>query len=542
MLREHQQELDQKITEAWQAGHRNILATAACGFGKTVNMAHIVGKYQVPAICIAHREELVGQISCTLARESIPHRIVAPDKIIRQITDKHVRLYGASFYQPRSPYGVAGIDTLVRRDDPWFDQVRIWQMDEAHHVLSDNKWGRGVDKFPNAVGCGWSATLRRADRRGLGRSSHGVFDVIVRGQGARWLIDRGFLADYRIYAPSGDMDFSHVRVNASGDYDPGQLGEAAEKSHIVGDVVQHYLKHAAGKLGVTFAVNEQMAHEHVAAFQQAGVPAAFIGYKTKDRDKLIEAYARQDIKQLVNMDILGEGFDCAVMEVCSIGAPTLSYARWVQRFFRPLRPSPGKTHGIVIDHVDNWRTMVKLGYGLPDTEQDWTLEAPERRQVVDASGPPVRACVNPDCLRVFEGYSRKCTYCGHVPAIMQRDSIETVEGDLTELDPALLARLRKQSDHIVTPLKQDARWRMNPFALKAWDERAEAQHQLRDAISWWAGVRRDIYREDDSSSYIRFMRTFGMDVESAKMLPGPKAKKLHDKIWEEIANDPSILQ
>jgi superfamily II DNA or RNA helicase len=133
----------------------------------------------------------------------------------------------------------------------------------------------------------------------------------------RWLIDAGHLTDYRIFAPESDIDVRSVKVSAAtGDFNRYQLREAAHRSHIVGDVVAEYQRHAAGKRGITFAVDVETSQALAKAYRTVGVPAESISAKTPDqvRTTLIDKFRSGELQQLVNVDIFGEGFDLPAIE------------------------------------------------------------------------------------------------------------------------------------------------------------------------------------------------------------------------------------
>src|SRR5882762_8257373 len=140
-------------------------------------------------------------------------------------------------------------------------------------MLRDNKWGKVASMFPNARWLGVTATPNRADGRGLGRHADGLFDTMVHAPSMRELIRMGYLTDYRIFTIPSDVDLTDVPISAGGDFSPEPLRKAVHRSHIVGDVVQHYLRIARGKLGVTFAVDVESATQIAAAFNAAGVKA-----------------------------------------------------------------------------------------------------------------------------------------------------------------------------------------------------------------------------------------------------------------------------
>ena len=90
--------------------------------------------------------------------------------------------------------GVAGVDTLIRMSptDPWLQRVTLGVMDESHHLLTKNKWGRAVSMFPHAKWLGVTATPNRADGYGLGRHADGIMDAMVLAPNMRALIEMGY--------------------------------------------------------------------------------------------------------------------------------------------------------------------------------------------------------------------------------------------------------------------------------------------------------------------------------------------------------------
>lgn len=397
----------------------------------------------------------------------------------------------------------------------------------CHHILQKNKWGKAVDLFPNARGLGVTATPVRADGKGLGREFDGVIDCLVEGPPMRELIDRGFLTDYRIFAPPSDLDLSDVPLTASGDYNPQAAKRAVRRSRIIGDVVKHYLKIAPGKLGVTFATDVETASDISKKFQEAGVPAAVLHAKTPDRLRVetIRRFAAGELKQLVNVDLFGEGFDLPAIECVSFARPTESYGLYSQQFGRVLRPMDGKDAALIIDHVGNVSR-----HWLPDAKRTWSLARRDRRaRKTDPELIPVKNCVS--CFRVYEAVHRVCPFCGHFPEPTARSAPEFVDGDLTELDEAALARLRGEIARIDSAPKfpvhasREARFGI----VKNHNARQKAQGELRDKIAWWAGWQRARGRSD-SESYRRFFHGFGVDVMTAQTLGRPEAAALTAEI------------
>lgn len=525
-LRPFQAELKAQIQYAWSNGLRNVLAVSPTGSGKTVIFSNLISEYSGHSVAIAHRQEIVTQISLALARNGVRHRVIGPKDVAHSCTQLHLMELKRNYVDPSSRVSVTGVDTLIRMstDTPWFKQVGLVVQDECHHLLAKNKWGIAQQLFPNAFGLGVTATPCRADGNGLGRHADGIMDTLIAGPTMRDLIGQGYLTDYRIFAPPSDLNLSNVPISAGGDFSPKPLSVAVHKSHIMGDVVQHYLRIAEGKLGITFAVDVAAATEQAKAFRDAGVPAEVVSAKTPDilRASILRRFKNREILQLVNVDLFGEGFDLPAIEVVSMARPTQSFALFAQQFGRALRPMKGKQHAIIIDHVGN-----VYRHGLPDAPRLWSLDRRERRARGLQEGIiPVRTC--PNCAACYERIHRACPYCNEEPAPVNRSNIREVDGDLTELSPDTLARLRAEID---PPLRLP--FKAAPEVIghlkKHHKARQEAQKELREAMALWGG-QRTLLGEDVRTAQRRFFHTFQIDVLSAQTLGKKEAIELKERI------------
>lgn len=529
-LRPYQLDGKRAIINAWDGGVRRVAYTLPTGGGKTTLFSDILHDHAGAAVAIAHRQELVSQISLSLAMFNIRHRIIGPRSVIKMILEQHRSEVGATFYDPNSAIAVAGVDTLIRRVadlEQWRQQVSLWVQDECHHCLPGNKWGKAIDMFPNARGLGVTATPERADGKGL----DGIFDSLVTGPTMRELITDGYLADYRIFAPPSDLDLHTVRTAADGDYNKVDVKVAVKKSHIVGDVVAHYMRIAPGMLGVTFASDVETAGNIADQYNAAGVPAAMVSAKTPDleRHRLLRDFRSRRILQLVNVDLFGEGFDVPSIEVVSFARPTQSYAVYAQQFGRALRPLDGKSHGIIIDHVGNVQR-----HKLPDATRAWSLASRERTtRARDPDAIPVTTCTS--CFRVYEATTNTCPFCGAQPEPVGRSRPEQVEGDLYELDASALAVMRGEVERIDGPIRVPMG--MTGLAAKGitarWRERQETQRALRENIAIWAGYKH-ADGMPDSEIMRRFYWRFGVDIMTAQTLGRADAEDLTARIYDAI--------
>jgi superfamily II DNA or RNA helicase len=534
-LRPYQSKLLADINSAWSDGARNVCAVAPTGAGKTVLFSEAIRQETGPSCAIAHRQELVSQMSLAMARTGIAHRIIGPRNVIRNIIQIQMDELGRSFYNPTALVAVAGVDTLIRRDTQlakWLPTVKLWVTDECHHLIRENKWGTAVDMFPNARGLGVTATPWRTDGKGLGRHASGVIDRLVEGPSMRELIRMGYLTEYRVFAPPSNLDLSRIKVGSTGEFVQHDVADAvAQSSLVMGDIVEHYLRIARGKLGVTFVPSVDTAQRVAEQFNQAGIPAAAVSAQTPDRERfaLLRKFRNRQLLQLVNVDLFGEGFDLPAIEVVSMGRPTESYGLFAQQFGRALRPMDGKSHAIIIDHVCNIAyANGQLHHGLPDAPRAWTLDDRDRKASNTPDDVmPLRVCHV--CTGSYDRYLRVCPYCGAaVPPPSERNGPEFVDGDLTELDAETLAAMRGEVAEVERPTAEVvAEYRAELIAkgcpsigVMAHVKRKAVEHDsrklalatLRDTMLQWAGAQ----GHDDATTYRVFYLRFGIDWLTAQ--------------------------
>lgn len=544
VLRPDQWQLKADVYGEWNAGAKVVCGVLATGGGKSIIMTDIVNdKAQEGAqqAVIAHRQELVSQLSLHVARRGIKHRIIGPTPLVSQITQAHRDEFnGFSFINPSAHCAVAGIDTINARAEElknWAAQIDYWYGDEGHHFLRENKWGRGIKLFTRARGSIWTASPTRADGMGLGSHADGIADAMVFGPEMRRLIELGALCDYEIAIPESDFHIDDTDLPPSGDFTPKKMREASKRSHIVGDVVTEYTRRAFGKRAICFATDVETAGEIAQRFKDAGIPSQAVSAKTPTavRDDFIKRFKRGDIWVLVNVDLFGEGFDVPACEVVIMARPTASLGVYLQQFGRALRTMTGKQYGLIIDHVSNWKR-----HGFPDKPHYWTLDRREKRgkREKDPEDIELTVCRNKACGKPYYKCLPACPHCGHELELPEPGSrtLEAVDGDLMLLDRAKLEEMRKA---ILLPsaatVGTQAAYAAGPLAgagsVNRQIEKIKAQQRLTDAIAQWAGVQRAKGRSDQES-YRRFYLTAGVDVLGA--LSKERTRQDYDALADKV--------
>lgn len=561
MLRDYQFKSKNDIYTAWQDSNiKAVIATMATGAGKTVLYSNILQEFDAPAVLVAHRSELVSQSALALNRERVPHSIIAPKATVDEIVRLEMDTHGYTSYAWRAPIRVAGVDTLVRMtSEPWLTQIALLAIDEAHHVVIGNKWGKVVAMMPQARVLGVTAHATRADGLGLGREADGVFDVLVQGPHGRELINRGFLTDYRMLVPPTDVDFSDVAIGSTGDYKINELRAATHKAkQLCGDIVKHYLRVAPGKLGLTFAVDIEAANELCSEYRKAGVPAEIITGNTSIRERAttMRHFRERRILQLVSVDVLGEGTDVPAVEVISLGRRTASWQLMCQQIGRGLRvdvdeqvaanwgsysdaervahiAASRKPRALILDHVGNLLYHHRTR-GFPDSRQEYSLLRP-----IGARGRgdllPLRTCL--ECYQPYERFLKECPYCHAVPEPSGGGmrTLDAVAGDLVELDPAALKALQDEVARIDGPviLPGGIFPHVKAAITKNHHARYMAQLDMRRISNLWAGYQQSRGLTDREIQRL-FFDTFAVDVLTAQTYNVADAVNLQARVQAEL--------
>ena len=161
-LREYQQDIIDKCRAAFLKGYKRPLIVLPCGAGKTVCFAYMAHRHTGKTWFLVHRQELLDQAKAIVGES---------DNIYIDMVGTALK---KSFFTP----------TLII-------------FDEAHHATAKT-WQRIIAAYPSAYIIGLTATPCRLDGSPLGQ----IFDCLVEGVSANWLIDNRYLAPYNYFAPS----------------------------------------------------------------------------------------------------------------------------------------------------------------------------------------------------------------------------------------------------------------------------------------------------------------------------------------------------
>lgn len=414
ILRPYQLQMLAEAREHMRRGARRVLLVAPTGSGKRIMAVHAISTATARgkrSTFVVHRKELLNQSCASLDEIGLRHGLIQ----------------AGSCPYPGRLVQVASVQTLARRTVEPFDFLFI---DEAHHARSAT-FEDVIAANPNAYVLGFTATPVRLDGRGLGKH----FDAMVVGPSMRTLIEGGHLADYRIFAPPAPATTAR---EVAGDYDRGQLAADIDQPKIVGDVVAHYQRYAAGTQAIAFAVNILHSKHIAEALNAAGISARHADGETPagERELIMRDFSAGRFRVLCNVDLLGEGLDVPGIETVICARPTASLTVWLQQVGRGLRVKSGGGRAIILDHAGNTHA-----HGLPDDDREWSLDdRPEAKR--KPSEPSLRIC--PECFAALRAMVAKCE-CGHVFRV-ETVVPEHADGELSaiDLDAARYFREREQ--------------------------------------------------------------------------------------------------
>lgn len=404
ILRPYQSITLNDVRQAFRS-YQSVLLVSPTGSGKTCIFAEITRSAMAKGkrvLILAHRAELVQQISSALSDFAVPHGFIA-----------------AGYPTRHAPVQVASVATLVRRLDS-LPLADLLIQDEAHHVVAGNTWGKILAAYPRARLLGVTATPLRLDGHGLGA----VFKYMVLGPTTRQLIEGGYLAPLRVFAPSVPDTTGVTR--RTGDFATGELVAVMDKPAITGDAITHYERLAPGKRAIVFCVSVQHAQDVCAQFTAAGHRAQSVdGQLSPDvRRMRIDLFKSGEYPVMTSCDLVSEGFDLPAIE-CGISLrPTQSVGLWLQQIGRCLRTYPGKSTAIILDHAGN-----SLRHGLPTDDREWSLAdgyIDKRPKSTDG----VKICMQ--CFYANSTRARICESCGHAFPVKPRE-IDRRDGELTEI-------------------------------------------------------------------------------------------------------------
>lgn len=384
-LRDYQLAIINRCRDAFKNGYKKLCCVLPCGAGKTaifcyIAYLNILKKASNRILILLHRKELLRQTI-----EAFKSFQISTDRII-----------------------IATIQSFKNTLKTGVKPYSLIIIDECHHATS-NSFKAVLSAYSETALIGFTATPARLDGKPLGE----IFDRLIVGVDYSYLIANNFLADYDYFSPDLNFDFSKWKLK-SGDFDTTDNAIHLDKKAIFGDILK-YLNLSKKTIMYSPTVDyskklEAQINEHF----NARVSAEFNGKTPQpERDRIIDDFKNDKIKIIINVDLVGEGFNVPSCDCVFLLRATQSLTLYIQQAGRALRADPQNPNkrASIFDFVGNI-----YRFGFPDAPRSWSLSAPikniHKHETVHDS-LIIKTC--PNCLRSFVPSQmltgRLCPYC-----------------------------------------------------------------------------------------------------------------------------------
>ena len=203
-LRSYQIDAKEQIFRAWDT-YDSVMLQMPTGTGKTFLFTSIIkdivdfyksNKLEINILIVAHRIELLDQISASLKKYGVPHGFIQGTR------EQHLwqRVQVGSIMSLLTSKN----EMSVRRCE--FDFIIV---DEAHHTLAET-YKRLFETFPEAKKLGVTATPYRLNHE----TFLPLYQYLITTPQVSWFIQKGFLSDFDYVSIKPDSDIQRL-VNSN---------------------------------------------------------------------------------------------------------------------------------------------------------------------------------------------------------------------------------------------------------------------------------------------------------------------------------------
>ena len=393
-LRDYQQDIFDKATQAFKGGAKGICCVLPCRSGKSYIMARMIKGAKGKVLVLAHRHTLINQHKDLL--ESLG--VLTDNVRVESVFTEASRL---------GKYARNEVDLII--------------IDEAH--LSEAMSYRKVCEYYDCKRVLFTATPARLDGKPLT-----LADTLITGITATELIELGAISDYDYYAPDLNLNIDNVDMVA-GEYNNGQLTELMCQSAVYGDILKYYRQLSENRQAIAYCTSVKHSEQTAKMFTDNGISAISIdgSMSQKERNTRMDMFRRGDVKILCNCNLISEGVTLPNASVALLLRPTMSLPLFIQQACRVLTPVKGKK-AVIIDFVNNVQK-----HGMPTDTHNWSLsQSVEKRKQFNEDGTlSIRQCEN--CFKCFKT-APKCPYCGFKYKVKGRELKAVKDVELKKIE------------------------------------------------------------------------------------------------------------
>lgn len=372
-LRPYQQEAVDATLQHFRKHDDPAVIVLPTGAGKSLVIAELARVARGRVLVLAHVKELVAQNHSKYLSYGLEADIFAAGLNIKQSQGKvvfgSVQSVAPNLDKFDSAFSLLIIDECHRISDD--DKSQYQQI--IAHLRTQNPRLRllGLTATPYRLGKGWIYQYHyqgmvRGDEKSLFRDC--IYELPL-----RYMIKHQFLVPpERLDMPVVQYDFSRLQPNSAGLFAEADLNnELRQQARITPHIVNQIIDFAKDRKGsMIFCSTVEHAGE-VFKLLPAG-EAALVSAKTSavDRDALINAFKRQELRYLVNVSVLTTGFDAPHVDLIAILRPTESVSLYQQIVGRGLRLAPDKNDCLILDYAGNPHDLFTPEVGSPKGASD----------------------------------------------------------------------------------------------------------------------------------------------------------------------------
>ncbi len=372
-----------------------------------------------------------------------PTRILVITHVRELISQNHAELMGI---WPEAPAGIhsaglkardvesqvlfCGIQSVHKRayDIQRCDLILV---DEAHLIprKTNTMYRRFLDDLtrinPYMKIIGFTATPFRLDSGMLHQGKDALFDEITYEVSVRDLVDQGYLSPLISKQTDTQLDVEGVGTRG-GEFIASQLEAAVDLEPITRNAVDEIIAFGKDRRSWLLFCSGISHAEHIRDTVRArghSCECIFGSTPQAERDEIIAAFKRGEIRALAAMNVLTTGFNAPAVDLIAMLRPTKSTGLYVQIAGRGTRLAPGKENCLVLDFAGN-----VARHGPIDL-----VKAPSREK--GDGDAPIKVC--PECQTINHAAVRHCESCGFEfpPPEVKIDSTATTQEILSSGRP-----------------------------------------------------------------------------------------------------------
>lgn len=418
ILRNYQETIVNNCRDAFKNGFHRLCCVLPCGAGKTAIFCYLaylntIKKASNRVLILLHRKELLKQTID--AFKSF------------QISTDHITIAMIQSFKNTLKTGAKSYSLII--------------IDECHHATS-NSFKTVLNAYSKTALIGFTATPARLDGKPLGK----IFDRLIVGVDYAYLIQNNYLVDYDYFSPDLNFNFSKWKLK-SGDFDTTDNAYHLDRKAIYGNILK-YLNLSKKTIIYSPTVDySKKLESQINDYFKSSVAKEFDGKTSQnERDQIIRDFKNDKIKILINVDLIGEGFNVPSCDCVFLLRATQSLTLYIQQAGRALRADPQNPNkrASIFDFVGNI-----YRFSFPDAPHIWSLSSvlknTHKHETVHDS-LIIKTCSQ--CLRSFMPSqmlpNRLCPYCNAYIPLNTREMQIQDKKELALIKKSQLIENRKE--------------------------------------------------------------------------------------------------